>query len=202
MKIARHQKASGFTLIELLVVVSIITALMGILMPSLSQARKQANDTACLQVLHGLSIGMRTYLDENGQIYPRSAQLPSMNAIPPDAYEPLPISLASQVNSPKAWRCPGDKKGYLRASDNKSFDSYFAGETISYEYNISLGGIRIPKHSWYDVLGEVNMPLLADADFFHGEESKSASKHILYADGHVGPVDEMIKNLGKVFKSE
>ena len=190
----KNRNYTGFTLIELLVVVSIIALLMSIMIPALSRARKQANDTACLQVLHGLSLGMRTYLDENHQIYPRSAQVPSLNL----TYEPLPVSLKSQIESPKAWRCPGDKVGYQRASDNKNFDSYFDGETLSFEYNISLGGLRIAISPLYDSLAEVNMPVLADAAWFHGPEPKSTSKHILYADGHVGPIDEIIKDLNKI----
>ncbi len=63
----------AFTLIELLVVVGIITVLMGLIIPSLARSRQQAKNVACKQVLHGLSVAFRVYLDENNRILPLSA---------------------------------------------------------------------------------------------------------------------------------
>lgn len=183
-----HSSRRGFTLIELLVVIGIITILMGLIIPSLSRSRQQARNVACKQVLHGLSIAMRVYLDENNRVLPRSAQMPSVNA----GYEPLPVSLASQVQSPKAWLCPADKRGYQR-SDGKNFDSYFDGETLSYEYNMSIGGQRIESGVYFAYLGEPGTMILGDFDSFHGPSGSSDAKYILYGDGHVGPVDDIIK---------
>jgi prepilin-type N-terminal cleavage/methylation domain-containing protein/prepilin-type processing-associated H-X9-DG protein len=54
----------GFTLVELLVVVAIIALLLGILLPSLSRARKIAETTACMAHLRGAGQGMNTYATE------------------------------------------------------------------------------------------------------------------------------------------
>lgn len=178
----------GFTLIELLVVVGIIAILMGLITPSLSRSRQQARNVACKQVLHGLSIAMRVYLDENNRILPKSAQMPSVNT----TYEPLTISMMPQVKSPKAWLCPADNRGYQR-NDGAQFGSYYAGETLSYEYNMSIGGKRLEKDPMFAYLGEAGMLILADFDAFHGPTGSVESKYVLFGDGHVGVVDDILK---------
>lgn len=58
-------KNKAFTLIELLVVIAIIALLMGILMPALSKARKQARGAACLSQLKQWSLIWGMYFDDN-----------------------------------------------------------------------------------------------------------------------------------------
>jgi prepilin-type N-terminal cleavage/methylation domain-containing protein/prepilin-type processing-associated H-X9-DG protein len=67
----RFTRRRGFTLIELLVVVAIIALLISILVPSLSQARKQARAVVCRTNLRSLSTGAYTYSTEYGR-YPPS----------------------------------------------------------------------------------------------------------------------------------
>ena len=52
---------SGFTLIELLVVISIISLLMGILMPALSRARKTARTIKCASQMHQIAIAFEMW---------------------------------------------------------------------------------------------------------------------------------------------
>jgi prepilin-type N-terminal cleavage/methylation domain-containing protein len=66
----RRARALGFTLVELLVVVSIITLLLGILLPSLSRAREKARITKCLSNLRQISSAMHYYFGEYNDIFP------------------------------------------------------------------------------------------------------------------------------------
>ena len=65
-----RQTRKGFTLIELLVVISIIALLIGILLPALQRAKRNANALRDGTQLKQIHLAMTTYATSNGDRYP------------------------------------------------------------------------------------------------------------------------------------
>ena len=70
-----RRRGLGFTLIELLVVISIITFLIGLLLPALSRAREAARITGCLSNLRQISVGVGLYLTDHNDDLPTGEPL-------------------------------------------------------------------------------------------------------------------------------
>src|SRR5437868_8109142 len=82
LRSAMVRRRRGFTLIELLVVIAIIAILIGILLPTLSKARRSAQRTTCAAHLADFGKLFQTYLNDSRGRLPWVQPVPSVPVIP------------------------------------------------------------------------------------------------------------------------
>jgi len=117
-------RRGGFTLIELLVVVAVIALLVSILLPSLTNARKQAEAVVCASDLRQVLLGIYMYqTDAKGTVPGSMGPLPGTlwseydwNHTDPEARKHNlwfyklcdPPRGKKYIGDPKVFLCPGD----------------------------------------------------------------------------------------------
>lgn len=100
MKVAER---TGFTVLEVATVVVIIALLIGLSLPVLSTMRRRAQRVRCMANLRNLSVGMNSYLQENGQ-WP---QIPADKDAPREVFAQMWIDVLAPFQvSRDIWICP------------------------------------------------------------------------------------------------
>lgn len=132
---AQHIRGEGrraFTLVEVLAAISVIALLLSLLLPALSQSRKKAVGTFCLQNIRNIGHALELYSNDSNASFPVNI----------DGYEPpetctnwivgnLAIGdrnkeirymtnrnaslLWAYASDLRLWRCPTDRKEYFRS---------------------------------------------------------------------------------------
>jgi len=137
-------RRSAFTLIELLVVIAIISVLAAILFPVFSQAKGAAKQTACLNNIKQLSLGVTLYSNDNDDFYPMGGwQSPPGDPSP--ALSRWYIDVAPYINNNQIRACPANSF-YISEQGNWNSDYGINVSLAPWESAESAGVIVQPSN--------------------------------------------------------
>jgi len=180
-------------LIELIVTISIMSALLGILLPVLPRVLDSSRRAACAANYHGIAQAFQMYRDANKNTYPKARVIP-----PPwlsgDTDPPLRDALLDYVSSPDAWRCPGDRTVFDFPYEDDEGEKQITG--MSYSYATALSGLTHDQSFYAKFLRHKPEDTVLSHDFdggtFETQEGQNVQvdffhekRNILFADGHI-----------------
>ncbi len=140
----RCNSRQGFSLIELLIVVAVVAILAGLLLPALSQARRQARRSQCINNQRQLLLTWHLYNGDNREIAVANGHGPAGSSI-------ALSSTLNEVTTTKFW-VPGDDHFYYPAFTNAlwltdsryaMFAPYLRSAAI-YKCPEDKGSIKVP----------------------------------------------------------
>ena len=139
----RRSSRGGFTLVEILVVIGIIAILIGILMPTLSNARRHAKSVQCQSNLRQVGQALVMYANvwkgwvfppEVGSAHPREMRLPV------HVFKPA-------VWNPPVMKCPADDlpppPPVFDAANYENGDENGADHSYIFNYHIVMRNIKV-----------------------------------------------------------
>lgn len=180
---ACHGRRNAFTLIELLVCASIVSMLVGLLLPALSKARAAARTVVCQSSLRTLAQATNLYYNEINDL-PTTTQhlinLPANQHAIVDMLAPYQDAPEPQTGEcVRPWACPNDS--VRRPNTGGTYLYYPAGIYVTW-------GLQPPHHNLRSLLNRnPHMMLFLDGLPLHGPQYNT-----VYFDGGVkadsGPI--------------
>lgn len=101
-----HPRRPAFSLVELLVVIGVIAVLLGILLPTLANARRQASTAKCLSNVRNMQIAQLMYANQNNGFLVQAGLTHGSHAMDGDVG--WIATLQSYYDTPLLLRCPSD----------------------------------------------------------------------------------------------
>src|SRR5829696_559435 len=110
-------RRAGFSLVELLTVIGIVALLLALLMPALSEARRNAQGVQCAANMRQLTTAMVSYATEFRGKFPANTAVYKMYWYDADQvgrHVRAPLTLSDGSLGGGVFVCPGDLEGALR----------------------------------------------------------------------------------------
>jgi prepilin-type N-terminal cleavage/methylation domain-containing protein/prepilin-type processing-associated H-X9-DG protein len=147
----RTHRRSGFTLVELLVVIGIIAVLIGMLMPAMARAQRQAKILQCQSNMRQVGQSLLMYAQKwKGWIYPPGLGAWLSPGVPRPENDRWPVHVFKPpVHNPPVMFCPED-------------------ENPAFEHSYVLNDARLVK------LGQRNLGGLTSSEFIIMGEKKTS----------------------------